>query len=58
MPAAPSMKYLYERLGDKRFQNVCAALIVSQMQDVEVFPVGQSDGGRDITTGKRGIVSR
>ena len=26
------------------------------MQDVEVIPVGQSDGGRDITAGKRGIV--
>lgn len=50
------MKYLYERLGDKRFQKLCAAVVVSQLQDVEVFPLGQADGGRDITAGKRGIV--
>ncbi|MDF1704930.1 MAG: AAA family ATPase [Aeromicrobium sp.] len=50
------MRYLYERLGDKRFQSLCAALVVSQMDDVEVFPVGQADGGRDITAGKRGVV--
>lgn len=56
LPAAPSFKYLYERLGAERFQKLCAALVVSRMSEVEVFPTGQGDGGRDITAGRQGVV--
>ncbi|MGH3760512.1 NACHT domain-containing protein [Actinophytocola sp.] len=44
-------QYLYERLGDKRFQQLCAALLKLSQPDVTCYPVGQSDGGRDIVSG-------
>lgn len=40
-------QYLYERLGDKRFQQLCAALLKLSHPDVTCYPVGQGDGGRD-----------
>jgi hypothetical protein len=42
-------RYLYGRLGDKRFQELCNALLVNEFAggQVQCFPVGQSDGGRD-----------
>lgn len=42
-------RYLYERLGDKRFQELCNALLAAEFTGGEVrcFPVGQADGGRD-----------
>ncbi|MGW0810756.1 NACHT domain-containing protein [Nonomuraea sp. NPDC002799] len=42
-----SWKYLYERLGEKRFQQLCGALLAHVFPDVTCFPVGQRDGGRD-----------
>ncbi|MEU4714290.1 hypothetical protein AB0F73_11645 [Micromonospora purpureochromogenes] len=42
-----SERYLYERLPEKRFQQLCNALLVLQDPDVSCFPVGQKDGGRD-----------
>ena len=42
-----SWRYLYERLGDKQFQQLCNALLVHECPDVVCFPVGQKDGGRD-----------
>ncbi|WP_433616783.1 NACHT domain-containing protein [Dactylosporangium sp. CA-139114] len=42
-----SWKYLYERLGEKRFQQLCNALLVRELPGVQCFPVGQKDGGRD-----------
>jgi hypothetical protein len=41
------MDYLYENLGDERFQEFCSALISKEFPNVQVFPVGQPDGGRD-----------
>lgn len=41
------MEYLYENLGDERFQQFCSSLISCEYQNVQSFPVGQPDGGRD-----------
>ncbi|MER7862233.1 hypothetical protein ABTX61_24250 [Amycolatopsis japonica] len=46
-----SGRYLYERLGDKRFQQLCAALLKHSDPDSSCYPVGQSDGGRDMVSG-------
>ena len=44
-----SWKYLYGRLGNQRFQQLCSALLVNEFPGggVRCFPVGQRDGGRD-----------
>jgi hypothetical protein len=42
-----SWRYLYERLGEKRFQQLCGALLAHVFPDVVCYPVGQKDGGRD-----------
>jgi hypothetical protein len=42
-----SWKYLYERLTEKRFQQLCSALLAIAFPDAQCFPVGQKDGGRD-----------
>lgn len=41
------MTYLYERLGHERFQQFCQALLIPEYPDLQCFPVGQPDGGRD-----------
>lgn len=41
------MDYLYENLGDERFQEFCNALVAKEFPDTQSFPVGQPDGGRD-----------
>jgi hypothetical protein len=41
------MDYLYEQLGDERFQELCQALLLREMPNVQCFPVGMPDGGRD-----------
>ncbi|WP_047546185.1 NACHT domain-containing protein [Psychroserpens sp. Hel_I_66] len=41
------MDYLFENLGDERFQEICHALINSEFPNSQAFPVGQPDGGRD-----------
>lgn len=41
------MDYLYENLGDERFQELCQALLVKELPHVQCFPIGQPDGGRD-----------
>ncbi|MBF4162316.1 NACHT domain-containing protein [Nocardioides acrostichi] len=51
MASSGSWKYLYERLGDKRFQQLCGALVLDRFPDVSVFPVGEKDGGRDMVSG-------
>lgn len=51
MSSSGSWKYLYERLGDKRFQQLCGALVLDRFVDVSVFPVGEKDGGRDMVSG-------
>ncbi len=51
MASSGSYQYLYERLGDKRFQQLCAALVLDRYPNVSVFPVGEKDGGRDMVSG-------
>jgi tetratricopeptide (TPR) repeat protein len=53
-----SWKYLYERLGAERFQQLCNALLVQECPGVQCFPVGQKDGGRDAVRhiGARSVV--
>jgi hypothetical protein len=41
------MDYLYENLGDEGFQEFCSTLLSKEFPDLQVFPVGQPDGGRD-----------
>ena len=49
-----SWRYLYERLGEKRFQQLCGALLAHVFPDVACYPVGQKDGGRDAVRSDRG----
>lgn len=42
-----SMAYDLEALGDERFQQLCQSLLVCTFPNVQCFPVGQPDGGRD-----------
>ena len=41
------MDYLYENLGDERFQEFCNSLVAKEFPNTQSFPVGQPDGGRD-----------
>lgn len=41
------MDYLFENLGDERFQEFCSTLIAKEFPDTQSYPVGQPDGGRD-----------
>jgi hypothetical protein len=41
------MDYIYENLGDERFQEMCHAIINSEFPNSQAFPIGQPDGGRD-----------
>lgn len=41
------MDYLFENLGDERFQEFCNSLITKEFPDSQSYPVGQPDGGRD-----------
>lgn len=41
------MDYLFENLLDERFQEFCNVLVNKKNQNVQSFPVGQPDGGRD-----------
>jgi hypothetical protein len=41
------MDYQIENLGDERFQEMCQALLAREFPEIQCFPVGQPDGGRD-----------
>jgi len=43
------MDYLYENLGDERFQEFCSTIIAKEFPNSQAFPTGQPDGGRDST---------
>ncbi|MCP2242701.1 NACHT domain-containing protein [Lentzea aerocolonigenes] len=47
-PEVVQGRYLYERLGEKPFQQLCGALLAREFPNVTCMPMGQSDGGRDI----------
>lgn len=53
-----SFRYLYQRLSEKEFQQLCSALIRIAYPDARCFPVGMSDGGRDISgsEGKSAVI--
>ena len=52
-----SFPYLYERLSEKEFQQLCGALIRDAcLPRCSVLPGGMSDGGRDITDGGQALV--
>jgi hypothetical protein len=42
-----SFKYLYSRLSEGAFQQLCGALLRRKFDPVRCFPVGMSDGGID-----------
>lgn len=42
-----SMDYLFENLGDEKFQEFCHSLLNKEFPNSQAFPVGQRDGGRD-----------
>lgn len=51
------MSYIFENLGADRFQQLCQALLVKDYRDLQCFPVGQPDGGRDaLSRGDGGAV--
>lgn len=41
------MRYNYESIGPERFQELCQALLAQQFPNLQCYPVGQPDGGRD-----------
>ncbi|WP_420652767.1 hypothetical protein, partial [Mesorhizobium japonicum] len=45
----PIGPYWYENLGEDEFQKLCHVLIASKFDRVTCYPVGQKDGGRDVT---------
>ncbi|MBB3750386.1 hypothetical protein FHT44_002847 [Mycolicibacterium sp. BK634] len=40
--------YLYENLGEDKFQELCQVIVANKFDRVTCYPVGQKDGGRDI----------
>jgi len=42
-----SFRYLYWRLSEKAFQQLCGALLRNKYNDVQCFPVGMADQGID-----------
>ncbi|MDV6211875.1 hypothetical protein R3Q08_26795 [Rhodococcus erythropolis] len=41
------MGYLYENSNPERFQHFCQSLITLSLPELQCFPIGQPDGGRD-----------
>jgi hypothetical protein len=41
------MDYPFENLDPERFQQFCQALLIRDYPNIQCFPVGQPDGGRD-----------
>ncbi|KAA0096886.1 hypothetical protein CIW49_19785 [Mycolicibacterium sp. P1-18] len=46
---SPVGPYWYENLSEGEFQKLCHVLIANKYDGVTCFPVGQKDGGRDLT---------
>ena len=42
-----SWRYLYQRLSEKEFQQLCGALLRLSNPGMRCYPVGMSDGGKD-----------
>src|SRR5690349_20296517 len=43
----PMATYDYEQVAPDRFQQLCQALLTGEFPNLQRFPVGQADGGRD-----------
>jgi hypothetical protein len=43
-----SWRYLYQRLSEKEFQQLCGALLRLNNPGIRCYPVGMRDGGKDI----------
>lgn len=41
------MDYIFENLGEDRFQELCQSLLIKEFPNVQCFPIRQPDGGRD-----------
>jgi hypothetical protein len=41
------LKYPFESLGPERFQEFCQSLLLKEYPNLQCFPVGMPDGGRD-----------
>jgi hypothetical protein len=41
------MDFVFESLGDEKFQKFCQALLIDLFPNLQCLPVGQPDGGRD-----------
>ncbi|QIS22566.1 hypothetical protein [Nocardia terpenica] len=52
----PTARYLYERLGKERFQQLCAALLKLAYPNATCYPIGEADGGRDIAVDGKAII--
>lgn len=50
------MDYLFEQLGAESFQHLCQALLLKDYPDLQCFPVGQPDGGRDALSREDGTL--
>lgn len=50
-----TLQYDYESLGPDRFQQMCQALLVRTYGEMQCFPVGMPDGGRDASSPTAGI---
>jgi hypothetical protein len=44
-----AVDYNYESLLNQRFQMLCQSLLISEMPNIQCYPVGMADGGRDNT---------
>lgn len=47
-----SWEFFYERLTEKEFQRLCGSVLLEQDENIRLYPVGMSDGGRDATSGR------
>jgi hypothetical protein len=48
-PRMPVGPYWYENLGEDEFQKLRQVIVAGKYDRVTCYPVGQKDGGRDIT---------
>jgi hypothetical protein len=52
------MPYALESLTPDQFQQLCQALLVKEFPDVQCFPIGHADGGRDATSKMTHVLPR
>ena len=57
-PRLPIGPYWYENLGEGEFQKLCQVIVTGKYDKVTCYPLGQKDGGRDITrrSGSGGVI--